>query len=126
MLTFMSHLARFLRERLQGIPVGEVGKKADLAGISREQMTRWRRGKLPVNPTLSTLERLAEVLDLRIGMTEIESGEVVAEAGADYPGATGAAPAAATRPDIEDEHQSLRRRVKRLESELGIEAKQDS
>ncbi len=119
-MTSMSHLATFLRERLKGIPVGEVGKKADLAGISREQMTRWRRGKLPVNPTLSTLERLAQVLDLRIGVTEISSGELVAEAGAEYPGAQ------AGSPDLEDERQRLNRRVERLERKLGIEADQDS
>ncbi|MCP4202265.1 MAG: helix-turn-helix domain-containing protein [bacterium] len=117
----MSQLARFLRERLKEIPLGEVGKKADLAGISREQMTRWRRGRLPVNPTLATLERLAEVLDLRIGVSEIETGEVVAEAGAEYQGAAGE-----LRRELEQEQQRLRNRIKRLESELGIEVEPDS
>ena len=115
-LTSMSQLARFFLEKVREIPVGEIGKKADLAGISREQMTRWRRGKLPVNPTLANLVRLAEALDLRIAVTEIASGEVVAEAGARYVRA-----GADRRPDVEQAQERLRRRVKRQERKLGIE-----
>lgn len=116
-MTYMSQLARFFLEKVREIPVGEVGKKADLAGISREQMTRWRRGKLAVNPTLANLVRLAEALDLRISVTEIASGEVVAEAGARYVSSS-----ADRRRDVEQEQERLRSRVKRLERKLGIES----
>lgn len=99
--------------------MGEVGKKADLAGISREQMTRWRRGRLKINPSLSNLERLAEVLDLRIGIAEIASGEV-AEAGAEYEGT-----AVPTREDLMRDQKRLRDRIKRLERQLDRGAKRD-
>lgn len=115
LLTLMSHLAEFLLARLQAIPTGEVGKRADLAGVSREQMTRWRRGKLPVNPTLSTLERLAAVLDLRIGFTEAASGEIVAEGGAEYAGSD-----ETPRSELEVEQERLKSRVRRLEHKLGV------
>lgn len=112
----MSQLARFLLEKLQAIPVGEVGKRADLAGISREQVTRWRRGRLAVNPTLENLVRLVEALDLRISVTEVDDGEVVAESGARYP-----SPAHDRQGDFEQEQARLRDRISRLEQKLGIE-----
>lgn len=112
----MSQLAEFLLQKLREIPIGQVGKTADLAGVSREQMTRWRRGNLQVNPTLSTLERLARVLDLRIGFTEIDSGEVVAEAGAEY-----IRPPGVPLSDLEHEQERLKDRVRRLERRVGVD-----
>ncbi|MFQ5526455.1 MAG: helix-turn-helix domain-containing protein [Thermoanaerobaculia bacterium] len=113
----MSQLAEILLEKLKKIPIGEVGKTADLAGISREQLTRWRRGQLRINPTLTNLERLATVLGLSIAVTDLGRGGVVAEAGSEYP-----ADAVELRRDFEREKKKLRRRIKRLERELGIES----
>lgn len=110
----MSHLAKTILAKLQQIPAGEVGKTADLVGVSREQFTRWRRGRLPLNPTLANLERLSEVLGLKLTLTDA-GGEVVAEAGSDYPAA-----GTDLRQDFEEERQRLRSRIRRLEEELGI------
>ena len=113
-LTYMSQLARFFLEKVREIPVGEVGKKADLAGISKPGTEAL---DVSVNPTLANLVRLAEALDLRISVTEIASGEVVAEAGARYVSSS-----ADRRRDVEQEQERLRSRVKRLERKLGIES----
>lgn len=113
----MSQLTEILLEKLREIPVGEVGKRADLAGISREQLTRWRRGRLKINPTLSNLERLAEVLGLQIQVTDVARGEVVAETETRYPGG-----GEDLRRDFEDEKKKLRGRIRRLERELGLDA----
>ncbi len=116
MLTSMSQLAKILLERLRSIPAGEVGKTADLAGISREQLTRWRRGRLKINPTLVNFERLAQVLGLRVAVTDVASGDLVAEAGTEYPAGSDD-----LRRDFELEKQRLYRRLGRLERKLGIE-----
>ena len=119
LLTLMSQLAEILLKKLREIPLGEVGKRADLAGISREQVTRWRRGRLKINPTLENLERLAEVLGLRIAVTDLAIGEVVAEAGTDYP-----VRADDLRRDFEEEKERLRGRINRLERKLGIQGEE--
>ncbi len=106
----MSRLTEFLLEELRRIPNGEVGHRADLAGISREQVTRWRRERLPINPTLSTLERLAMVLGLQIVFKRVDGGDVVAESSLEY------------RPSRRDESRQLAR----LRRDLSRERKRET
>lgn len=105
----MSRLTDFLLDELRRIPKGDVGKRADLAGVSREQLTRWRRGKLPLNPTLQTLERLVAVLGLKLVLKEAEQGQVVAESEVDY---------VSTDESQRTEIDALRRRVRKLEKAI--------
>ena len=48
------------------IAEGEIGRTAELAGLSRETLSRWRSGSVKINPRLETLVKLATVLKVPV------------------------------------------------------------